>query len=449
MARPAHNVIVGFHRMLGGSGMLAYLTYMAERLEHCHRLLKPTGSLYLHCDPTASHYLKAVMDGVFGSENFRNEIIWQRSTGKSLMSQQLPTNHDILLSYQRSDQAVWNADEVFVPYDPTNLDAKTASKYRHRDPDGRIYRLDSLINPNRDRPNLQYEFLGVTRVWRWTRERMQKAYEAGLIVQSKPGRVPQLKRFLDEQRGRPLGDVWTDIAPINSRATERLGYQTQKPLNLLARIIRMSSREGDLVLDPFCGCGTTVDAAQRLGRRWAGIDISSFAIDLICERRMIDVAIDTAGIPSDMRSASKLAADDPFGFEAWAVNRLPGFVPNTKQVADGGIDGRALLAVKPDDHPSRLALAQVKGGKSPSVSLLRDFCGVTRQQAAAVGCYVTLRPSPHGAIAASEGKVSVAGIDYQRMNLWSIADYFEDRWPKLPMMANPYTGKPMMQGSLF
>ena len=150
------------------------------------------------------------------------------------------------------------------------------------DPGGRIYRLDSLINPNHNRPNLTYEFLGVTRVWRWTKERMRRAYDSGVVVQTGPGRVPQLKRYLDEQRGRPLGDVWTDIPPINSRAQERLGYPTQKPEALMDRLIGMSSNEGDTILDPFCGCGTTIASAQRLNRRWIGIDVTNLAITLIC-----------------------------------------------------------------------------------------------------------------------------------------------------------------------
>jgi adenine specific DNA methylase Mod len=222
---------------LGESTMMAYLAIMAPRLVELRRALKDTGSIYLHCDPTASHYLKLLMDSVFGPENYRNEIIWERTLSKGLMTRRLPQNHDVILAYQKTDNAVWNSDAAFVPYDPGDLDAKTASKYNLRDPDGRRFQLTSLLNPNPDRPNLTYEFLGVTRVWRWTRERMQREYENGVVVQTKPGAVPRMKRYLDEQRGRPLGDVWTDIPPLNSQAAERLGYPTQKPEKLLTRII--------------------------------------------------------------------------------------------------------------------------------------------------------------------------------------------------------------------
>jgi site-specific DNA-methyltransferase (adenine-specific) len=224
-----------FMDFLKPSPMSAYLVQMAVRLVQMHRVLKPTGSLYLHCDPTASHYLKLVLDAIFGPTNFRNEIVWNRTLSKGLMSRRLPANHDLILCYQKSDDATWNEDAMFIAYDEENLDPKTEGKYSHRDPDGRIYRLDNLINPNTDRPNLTYEFLGIKRVWRWTKERMQAAYEAGLVVQTKPGTVPQYKRYLDEQRGKPLGDIWNDIPPINSQAAERMGYPTQKPLELLKR----------------------------------------------------------------------------------------------------------------------------------------------------------------------------------------------------------------------
>ena len=267
-----------------GEGMQSYLCMMAVRLIELHRVLKDTGSIYLHCDPTASHYLKLLMDAVFRASRFRNEIVWQRTTAKGLASARFPSNHDVLLYYGKTFDTQWNPEASFLPYDPSNLDEKTASKYRYKDPDGRIYRLDNLINPNKDRPNLTYEFLGVTRVWRWTRERMQAAFDAGLVVQAQAGRVPQLKRYLDEQRGRPIGDIWGDVAPINSRAKERVGYPTQKPRTLLERIITASSNPGDVVLDPFCGCATACVAAEILGRQWVGIDLSSRAADLVLDR---------------------------------------------------------------------------------------------------------------------------------------------------------------------
>ena len=282
--QPVLYAIINAAGLAHGQGMKSYLIMMAVRLLEMRRLLKPTGSLYLHCDPTASHYLKMLMDALFGPARYSNEIVWQRTPAKGLMTKRLPTNHDLILSYQRTDQAIWNSDATFQPYNPGNLDEKTASKYRHKDPDGRLYRLDNLINPNKDRPNLTYEFLGITRVWRWTRDRMQASHEAGLVVQTKPGRVPQLKRYLDNQRGRPLGDVWSDISPINSRAQERIGYPTQKPVALLDRIIRASSNEDDMVLDPFCGCATALVAADRLNRQWAGIDLSPLAARLVLKR---------------------------------------------------------------------------------------------------------------------------------------------------------------------
>ena len=282
--QPALYTIIDAAGLAHGKGMKSYLIMMAVRLLEMRRLLKPTSSIYLHCDPTASHYLKMLMDAIFGARNFKNEIVWRRTPAKALMTKRLPANHDLLFAYQMADHSTWNADAVFFPYDPNNLDEKTSTKYRHREPDGRLYQLDNLLNPNKDRPNLTYEFLGVTRVWRWTRGRMKAAYDAGLVVQSKPGGVPRLKRYLHEQKGRPLGDVWTDIQPINSQAKERIGYPTQKPLTLLDRIIRASSNEGDVVLDPFCGCATAMVAADRLNRQWTGIDLSPLAARLVLRR---------------------------------------------------------------------------------------------------------------------------------------------------------------------
>ena len=266
------------YRDTWGRGRGSYLQMLYERLVLVHELLAPDGWLFLHIGPNVSHYAKLLCDEIFGADAFANEIIWQRALSKSLMSVRLPTNHDTILVYRNGAEARWNQDAAFQPYDADQPDAKTAEKYTQRDADGRLYQLTSLVNPNPNRPNLTYEFLGITRVWRWTRERMQAAYEAGLVVQPRPGAVPRLKRYLDEKRGRSLGDVWTDIPALNSQAIERVGYETQKPEALLERIVELASDPGDLVADFFCGSGTTAAVAERLGRRWIACDLGRFAI---------------------------------------------------------------------------------------------------------------------------------------------------------------------------
>ena len=222
--QPAMYQVLQAARLTHGKGMQSYLCMMGVRLLEMRRVLKDTGSIYLHCDPTASHYLKLLMDAVFGAGNFRNELVWERTLPKGLMTRKFPTSHDLLLSYQKSDSATWNSDAIFLHYYEGRLDEKTKAQYANRDPDGRRYQLTSLLNPNRDRPNLTYEFLGVTRVWRWTENRMQEAYDKGLVVQTAPGRAPRYKRYLDEQRGRPLSDVWTDTPPASGKRDYWLPY---------------------------------------------------------------------------------------------------------------------------------------------------------------------------------------------------------------------------------
>ena len=276
---PALYAIIDAAGLSHGKSMKSYLIMMAVRLLEMRRILKPTGSIYLHCDPTAGHYLKMTMDCVFGRANFRNAIIWRRTNAKGLAFARYASNYDNILYYGMGEKPHWNPP--YGPYDPAYVDAK----YRQIEPEtGRRYMLDNLLNPNKNRPNLTYEFLGVTRVWRWTRERMQAAYEKGLVVQPRPGAVPRLKRYLDEQKGQPIDDVWNDIPPLNSQAKERTGYPTQKPLTLLDRIIKASSNPGDMVLDPFAGCATACVAAERLKRQWVGIDLSSVAAALVVSR---------------------------------------------------------------------------------------------------------------------------------------------------------------------
>ncbi len=270
-------------RLIHGDSMMSYLIYMAIRIMEMPRLLKPTGSIYLHCDPTASHYLKLLMDVVFGAGNFRNEVSWNRANPKSLHTVNFPNSRDIILRYSKSDKATFH--KVFTAHDPAYVD----KAYKYTDEDGRRYRLLPLLNPSSDRPNLTYEFLGVTRVWRWSRERMQKAYEDGVVVQLKPGAVPQYKFYLEDSKGRTATDDWDDI--LQTAGRERIGYPTQKPLALLSRIIKASSNPGDMVLDPFCGCATACIAAEMEGRQWAGIDISSKAADLVRSRMQDELGL--------------------------------------------------------------------------------------------------------------------------------------------------------------
>ena len=391
------SLLSALRQFLGQNDMMAYLTMMAQRMIELHRVLKPTGSIYLHCDPTASHYLKLLMDAAFDARNFRNEIVWLRTMAKGLMSRQLPNNHDVILGYRKTGESTWNVDATFQPYDEFSLDAKTASKYNHRDPDGRLYQLDNLLNPNRNRPNLTYEFLGITRVWRWTKERMQVAYDQGLVVQPRPGAVPRLKRYLDEQRGRPFGDVWTDIPPINSQAKERLGYPTQKPEALLERIINASSNEGDVVLDPFCGCGTATVAAERFNRRWIGIDITHLAITLV-RHRLHDSFGDalrpyeTVGQPTDSGSAAALAEQDRYQFEWWALGLVDARPANDRRRgADAGVDGYINFFDDTSGKPKRI-IAQVKSGHV-NRGMIATLKGDMEREKAEVGVFITLQPS--------------------------------------------------------
>ena len=276
------DVMQAFYTFLGGNDMMAYLTMMSARLVELRRVLKPTGSLYLHCDPTASHYLKLLCDAVLGKDNFRNEIIWKRNAAHSDTKQ--GAKHfgrltDTILFYAKSDNTTWNQE--YTEYSEKYVERD----YRRIDENGRRYRLDNIQGPGgAAKGNPYYEVMGVSRHWRYSKEKMQELIRQGRIIQTRPGAVPQYKRYLDEMPGQPVQNLWTDIPVINNRSKEMLGYPTQKPLALLERIIQASSNPGDLVLDPFCGCGTTIDAAEKLGRDWIGIDVTQLAISLIKNR---------------------------------------------------------------------------------------------------------------------------------------------------------------------
>jgi site-specific DNA-methyltransferase (adenine-specific) len=381
-------MIEALHMFLRHSPMMAYLAMMAPRLVELHRVLKPTGSLYLHCDPTASHYLKMILDGIFGAEHFRNEISWVRSNPKSLSKINFPNCRDILLRYSKGNACVFN--KVFGEHDPEYVD----KAYKYSDRKGR-YRLLPLLNPNDNRPNLTYKFLGVRRVWRWTRERMEKAHEDGLVVQLKPGAVPQYKLYLEESKGRTITNNWDDIP--QAAGNEALGYPTQKPRALLERIIEVSTNKGDLVLDPFCGCGTTIHAAQKLGRQWIGIDVTYLAINLI-KRRLKDAFGDDAqyeerGQPTDFGSAKALAELDKWQFQQWALSLIDAR-PRTEGAgkgADRGVDG--MLYFYESKEKREKILVQVKGGGVQRGDVAKLLGDVNNQKFVA-GILITLeKPS--------------------------------------------------------
>jgi site-specific DNA-methyltransferase (adenine-specific) len=376
---------------LGENDMMAYLAMMAVRLIELHRVLKPTGSLYLHCDPTASHYLKILMDAVFGPLNFRNEIVWKRKAGRGETNRQairFGVSHDTLLFYAKSDAA------VFIRQIRGSNPEYIETKFTHKDANGRVYRLDNLTSPSY-RKNLIYEYKGYAppeKGWAVSKETMEEMDRQGRIYfpQDKNKRL-QRKRFLDELAGETVDTLWDDIAPINSQAQERLGYPTQKPVALLERIIAASSNEGDVVLDPFCGCGTTVHAAQKLKRQWIGIDVTHLAIALI-ERRLKEafpgIAYEVHGVPKDADAARDLSNRDKHEFQKWIVATIGGQpYKGGKKGMDRGVDG--YLHFRDADSKPQLAVISVKGGGTNSAHI-RDLKGTMEREGAALGIFLTL-----------------------------------------------------------
>ncbi len=428
-------------KILGHNDMMAYLVMMTARLLELHRVLKPTGSLYLHCDPTASHYLKVVLDTIFGAPNFRNEIIWERTSSHNDVRRKYADVNDILLFYTKSDAYTFHVQ--YAPYSEAYL----SSFYRHVDEGGRRYRLSDLRSPS-PRPNLTYDYKGYKphpNGWAVSRQKMEQLDSEGRLhfPKSPDGRI-QLKRYLDEMSGEPIGSVWSDIKPIQAHAAERLGYPTQKPITLLERIIQASSNPGDVVLDPFCGCGTAVVAAQKLGRRWRGIDITHLAIALMRSRLLdtfgpdIEAQYKVWGEPEDLAGARALAQDSAnngrYQFQWWALS-LVGAQPEgeAKKGADRGIDGR--IAYVEADGSRHQVIVSVKSGHV-SVEQVRDLGHVIDREGATIGVLLTLEP-PSGPMrkeALGKGTVPSAwtGQAYDRLQILTIEDLLAGQRVAMP-----------------
>jgi DNA modification methylase len=396
------DLISGLAKVLGKGSLLAYLVSMTLRIAEIYRVLKPTGSFYLHCDPSASHYLKIILDAVFCGQggDYLNEIIWKRAeTVKGNFgqgSQRFDGNTDTILFYAKSKNNKFNS--LFNNYSEEYI----KNFYKYFEPEsGRRYRLISMTGPGGSaKGNPFYEVMGVKRYWRYSKEKMNELIKNGLVVQTKAGNVPQRKQYLDEGKGVPIQSLWDDIPALHSQDGERLGYPTQKPESLLERILKASSNEGDVVLDAYCGCGTTVAVSQRLNRQWIGIDITYQSISLILKRledsfgKGVLDNITLSGIPKDIKSAEALAnkSDDRTRkeFEKWAVltysnNRA---TINQKKGADKGIDGIAYFRSEKDD-PEKIIL-QVKSGKVSSRDI-RDLQGTITRESATLGIFITLQ----------------------------------------------------------
>ena len=428
--------------------LLAYLSYMTERLVAMRRLLKPDGSVYLHCDPTASHYLKMVMDAVFGHQNFRNEIIWRR-TGAHGGAKRWGPIHDTLLFYTMSETYEWQ--RIHQGYD----DSYVRNYYRFTDERGRFRYVTltgkGVTSGDSGRPWRGVDPTDSGRHWAVPSAALRKAFpnrdlaslstqekldlldQAGLVYWPPQGSIPQQKRYLDESPGVPLQDIIYDIRPIGAHAKERLGYATQKPVALLERIISASSKEGDLVLDPFCGCATTIEAAHRLGRRWIGVDIAIHAVKRVASVRLGDrlglregVEYDIQGVPRNVEGAKDLWRRDPYHFQKWAVEQVDGFV-TTRRAADGGVDGRLYFAL-PNEPDLQSMVIQVDGGANVPVSKLRDLHGVMEAQQARMAGFIVLEPLGERKrrnfeqYMAQAGDLDVLGTKHPRMQLLNVEE---------------------------
>ncbi len=436
----ARKALIAFRDLLGDSNMLAYLSMMAPRLVELRRVLRPTGSLYLHCDPTASHYLKLLLDGVFSLDGFRNEIVWKRSHAHN-SSKKFGPNHDIILYYAKSGGSTWKP--VFQKY---TLDY-VAKHYRHIDQQGRRYKHENptgagLRSGATGKPWRGIDPSAKGRHWAKLPEEMDRLDSLGLIHWPTKGSWPYIKVYLDQRTGIPAQDLWADIDPINMMAAERLGYPTQKPIALLERIIQASSNPGDVVLDPFCGCGTTIAAAQKLGRRWIGIDVTSLATTLIKKRLRdeygpeITKSYKVIGEPTTVEDARKLAEEDPYQFQWWVLGLVDARPLEQKKGADKGIDGRLYFHDDAESGATKQVMFSVKAGKSLGVAMVRDLGHVVEREKAAIGVLLTMHDptGPMKAEAAGAGFYTSpwGNKGYHRLQILTVADLLAGKGVDMP-----------------
>lgn len=434
---PGHvgEMIAALRGFVGTNQMMAYLVMMAIRLVELHRVLKPTGSLYLHCDPTASHYLKVVLDTIFGASNFRNELIWKRQSAHS-DSRGYGAVHDTILFYVKSLNFVWN--QLYQAYDQEYVD----QYYRYRDEDGRRFMSGDLGAAGLQGGGYDYEWKNVKRIWRVPLTTMQRLDDEGRIFYTRNG-IPRMKRYLDEAKGMPVQDIFSDIESLRSWHSERLGYPTQKPLSLLERIIQASSNPGDVVLDPFCGCGTAIAAAQKLGREWIGIDITHLAVALMRYRLadMFGPAVKFAvkGVPEDVNAARYLAQHDRYQFQWWALSLikakpLGGDGKEGKKGSDRGIDGTINFV---DDASKKLkrVIVQVKSGKVQSGDI-RDLKGTLEREKGQIAVFLTLeaptKEMTTEAVSAGYYESSGWGRKYPRLQILIVEDLLKGASVQMP-----------------
>ena len=427
-----------FRTFLGECNMLAYLVMMAPRLAELRRVMRPTASIYLHCDPTASHYLKMLMDAVFGATCFQNEIVWKRTSARS-DAHRWNHIHDVILFYSKSVKFTWNTQ--FTGYN----EAYIKKFYRFVEPNtGRFYASDNLTasgtregESGKPWHGIDVKAKGIH--WKYAIGTLEELDRNGRILwPAKPGGVPRYKRYLDEMPGLAIQSMITDIPPLSAHSAEKLGFPTQKPVALLERIIQASSNEGDVVLDPFCGCGTTIDAAQKLNRHWIGIDITQLAVTLI-KQRLLDTHEEAAvykvlGEPVSLPDAEKLAENDPYQFQWWALGLVGARPVDEKKGADKGIDGRIIFqGDKPGTFES--VILSVKAGKT-AVPHVRDLRGVLEREKAAIGVLISLQeptaPMKTEAVSAGFYESEIWGRKYPKVQLITVAELLEGKRVDMP-----------------